>query len=111
VTYRNQTEAGSPKAPCLGSVNEPTAEPGNLCAYRGVASPKEPEDKGGSFKQFRSAFGQEFASGASTPVEGQLSQHGMTLVFTSNNWLATGTETLKEVVSVYAQGSYAVTAP
>src|SRR5262249_43796638 len=36
VTYRNEPESLAPKAPCLGSPNEPTAEPGNLCVYRGV---------------------------------------------------------------------------
>jgi hypothetical protein len=45
LNYRNENEAKSPKAPCLGSVNEPQAVKGNLCVYRGEQVGGEAEDK------------------------------------------------------------------
>jgi hypothetical protein len=45
LNYRNEAEAGSPTPPCLGSINEPQAEKGNLCVYRGATKGKETEDK------------------------------------------------------------------
>jgi hypothetical protein len=46
VNYRNEAEANSPAAPCLGSVNEPAAVKGNLCVYRGKqAGGEAAEDK------------------------------------------------------------------
>jgi hypothetical protein len=45
LNYRNEAEAKSPKAPCLGSVNEPAAVKGNLCVYRGETKGTEGEDK------------------------------------------------------------------
>src|SRR5262249_16941351 len=45
LTYRNEAEAEAPTLPCVGSVNEPTAERGNLCVYRGLQKGKEAEDQ------------------------------------------------------------------
>jgi hypothetical protein len=45
LTYKNEAESKSPAAPCSGSVNEPVAEHGNLCVYRGPTKGTETEDK------------------------------------------------------------------
>jgi hypothetical protein len=63
VTYRNEPESVLAIKHCLGSPDEPTAEPGNLCLYRGAGTPKEPTHKNAKFVHFVSPFGEEFNSG------------------------------------------------
>jgi hypothetical protein len=35
LTYRTEIQAEIPTPPCVGTVEEPVASPGNLCVYRG----------------------------------------------------------------------------
>jgi hypothetical protein len=58
LVYRNEEEATEPTKPCLGSANEPTAEPGFLCVYRGNNfGSKENEDLNAKFVGFQDAVG------------------------------------------------------
>ena len=47
-TYRNEPESAREIKPCLGSPDEPTAEPGNLCVYRAPLLAEEPTVPGSS---------------------------------------------------------------
>jgi hypothetical protein len=70
LTYRNEPQSIVPTAPCLGSTDEPFAEPGNLCTYRGGAEAGSKEtgsevgniDKNVKFTNFASAFGEEITT-------------------------------------------------
>jgi len=113
-TYRNAEEALKPEAPCLGETNEPIAEKGFLCVYRGGAGngSKENEDKNVTNKKtevfFESFFGEKIAK-----QEGVGGQDGVNLVFRTKDFNATGTgepATLTKTAYMVAQGSWAVTA-
>jgi hypothetical protein len=108
-TYRNEREAIEPKAPCLGSVNEPVAEPGNLCIYRGGAGfgSNENEDKNAKFVQFEDLFG-ETVKETGEANSGDL---GVLIVFRTNEFALEGThQPLAKEAKLTAAGSWAVTA-
>ena len=107
VTYRNDPESLAPKAPCLGSVNEPTAQPGNLCAYRGSGVAKEPTDKDAKFIGFDTPFGEEVANGTLLNKETDPGRQGMLLVFRTTQFAAAPV-TVTESALLDARGSYAV---
>src|ERR1700730_9031762 len=90
VTYRNEPESLSPKTPCLGSVNEPTAEPGNLCVYRGSGIPKEPTDTDAKFIGFATPFGEQVANGGALSPESDQGRTGMLVQFRTNKFETPG---------------------
>ena len=98
-------EAETPKAPCLGNVNEPTAEKANLCVYRGGnAGSKEEEDTNAKFATFEEPIGTE------STTAGKL---GALVVFrTEEGIFAVGETpiTLAKPAYLVAGGSWAVTA-
>ena len=113
-TYRSAEEALKPEAPCLGSVDEPIAEKGNLCVYRGGAGngSKEGEDRNVTNKKgevfFQSFFGEKIAK-----QEGVSGQAGVDLIFRTKQFNATGAGEPAEVTAtsyMAAQGSWSVTA-
>jgi len=58
AVYRTEVQAESPEAPCLGNVNEPTAEAGFLCVYRaGNFGSLEKQDENAAFYGFESPEG------------------------------------------------------
>src|SRR5262249_41630485 len=106
-----------PTAPCLGVLQELTAEPGNLCAVRNAGTPVEANDKGverepaSAGLKFRDNVGNEIKSGGSTEALGSPATKGVNLVFQSKQWNLTGTATLTEAVMIQAAGVFSVTAP
>ena len=105
ATYRNEVQAEVPVPPCMGNVNEPAAEKGNLCVYRGgnVGS-KESDDKNAKFATFEEPIGTEGT------VAGLL---GALIVFrTEEGVFEVGQPTinLSKPAYVDAGGSWAVTA-
>ena len=108
-TYRNEREALEPKAPCLGSVNEPVAEPGNLCVYRGGAGfgSKENEDRNTKFVQFEDFFGETIRETG----EANSGDLGVLIIFRTNEFGVEGAHlTLAKEAELTAAGSWAVTA-
>jgi hypothetical protein len=108
-TYRTEREALEPKAPCLGSVNEPVAEPGNLCVYRGGAGlgSKENEDRNAKFVQFEDFFGETI----NETGEGNSGDLGVLIVFRTNEFATEGPRlALAKEAHLTAAGSWAVTA-
>jgi hypothetical protein len=108
-TYRNEREALGPTAPCLGSVNEPVAEPGNLCVYRGGAGygSKENEDANAKFVQFEDFFGET----VNETGEGNSGDLGVLIIFRTNEFGKEGAHlTLAKEAHLTASGSWGVTA-
>jgi hypothetical protein len=118
ITYRNGTESGTPKTPCLGSPNEPVAETGHLCVYRGVGGigSEETQDKGVGGKTtptaptvplFDDANGTKIAE-----IEEGKGRSGVDIVFRTNQFEASSPAlaTLTEAAYMVAKGSWAVTA-
>jgi hypothetical protein len=110
ITYRNEAQALEPKAPCIGSPNEPVAEPGNLCVYRGDGSgSKESEDKNAKFFDFQDALGDSIASG--TETKGAGGHTGILIVFRTDEFNAAGKPvTLANEARLTASGSWSLTA-
>jgi hypothetical protein len=116
LNYRTEAESLGAIAPCDGSVNEPTVEPGNLCTYRGGAGlgSKEtgsgPIDTNAKFKRFEDFFGEVIEeTGFAAPASGVL---GVDMVFRTNEFKEEGTviTSLAKEASLNAKGSWAVTA-
>jgi hypothetical protein len=110
-TYRNEKQALTPELPCVGNVNEPFAEPGNLCVYRGGASygAREIEDKNAKEVQFQDLVGESVTETG----EGNSGSEGVDVIFRTNQFNATGSgppATLTESAYLYAQGSWALRA-
>jgi hypothetical protein len=108
-TYRNEREALEPRAPCLGSVNEPVAEPGNLCVYRGGAGfgSKENEDRNAKFVQFEDFFGETIKETG----EANSGDLGVLIIFRTNEFATEGGHlALAKEAHLTASGSWAVTA-
>jgi hypothetical protein len=119
VTYRNAEEALAPAAPCLGSVNEPNAEAGNLCVYRGGNfGSLESEDKnvtngkGANAKPFFEEFvgNEQYTSGSETSGEGNSGDLGIDLVWRTLQFTKEGGEvaTLSATSYTAAHGSWAI---
>jgi hypothetical protein len=104
-TYRNGKEAETPKPPCNGTINEPIAEPGNLCVYRGQQfGSLEEQDKNAAFFGAQAFSGEPFTTSKKVGVLGEL------IVFRSLDFTEEGTTpaTLKEATIMEAGGSWAV---
>lgn len=110
VVYRNEAQALEPKAPCLGSPNDPVAAPGYLCVYRaGGFGSRESEDKNAKFFDFQDALGDSIASG--TETEGAAGRIGILIVFRTNEFNAEGNPVvLAKEARLTASGSWSVTA-
>jgi hypothetical protein len=118
VNYRNETEALSATAPCIGSVAEPVVEPvGNFCAYRGgnTAGIKEKGegvgnvDKDVKFVTFEAANGDKIAPGEKTGTSGD-GDDGLLIVFRTNQFNEGAPETVTEEAHLNGVGSWAVAA-
>jgi hypothetical protein len=117
ITYRNGTESGTPKTPCLGSPNEPVAEKGHLCVYRGVGGigSEETQDKGVGGKATPTAptvpFFEDFTGTKLTEINEGHGRLGVDIVFRTNQFEATSPAlaTLTETAYMVAKGSWAVT--
>ena len=122
IKYRNEAESTAPAAPCLGSVNEPTAEKGNLCVLRGAQKGKELEDKNITepaaialpWGTFSTPFGEFIANGGECNKENGQCQNGVFVVFRTAQFGETGgggePKTVTAASYLNAQGSWAVTA-
>lgn len=117
ATYRNEAEAIAPRAPCLGSTNEPVAEPGNLCVYRGEGIPQEhafepgfAHDENAKFVAFQLPGGELRKSGELLPTE-SITLSSLMIVFRTDEFNErTGEVTLAKPAHLTAAGSWALTA-
>jgi hypothetical protein len=110
VKYKNEKESGETTVPpCLGSTNEPTAEPGNFCAYRGAGVVVESKDKNAKFVTFEDGNGEEFTSGSTLPNEVFTGNLGLRIAFRTTQFSTTPT-TVTEATELNAGGGWALTA-
>ena len=116
LNYRNEAESLAPKAPCLGSVNEPQAEKGNLCVYRGSQKGKETEDKNikepnavGNTEGFATPIGEHIANEAECDKENGQCSTAVFVVFRTAQFEEPGV-TVSAASYLDASGSWAVTA-
>jgi hypothetical protein len=101
ATYRNATEAEAPKAPCNGTINEPIAEVGNLCVYRGAPlGGLETADKNAAFFGFVEPNGTPFTTSKKVGFLGEL------VLFRSVNNSPSFKEEVGEEPGVITEGSY-----
>jgi hypothetical protein len=110
LVYRNETQALEPKSPCLGSPNEPVAEPGFLCVYRGGNfGSKESEDANAKFLGFQDPLGQNITQANEGVNFGPVA---VLIVFRTTEFNAAGEPlTLAKQARLTASGSWALTAP
>jgi len=106
VVYRDETNSHAPTPPCVGSVNEPHAEPGFLCFYRGGNFGFLEKEDTGVFDDFYTPEGGKQAT--ATSKEGARS--GALIVFTTKEFEEEfPIEAIKESSYVSAAGSWSVT--
>jgi hypothetical protein len=124
VHYRNATEALKPEGACKGSVDEPIAEKGSLCVYRGGAGNGSKEDEDSNVTKTQAAsscagkatgvFFENFFGECIEAIEGVGGQDGVDVVFrtTSPTFVEGGNLTTKVTApgKMVAHGSWAVTA-
>jgi hypothetical protein len=72
TSTRTKRKNTTVKARCLGSTNEPDAEPGNRCVERGSGVPKERADQDAKFVTFDTPFGEETKPRETLPGETDL---------------------------------------
>jgi hypothetical protein len=119
LNYRNEAEALSATAPCVGSVAEPIIAPvGNFCAYRGGNSAGMKEkgagvgnvDKNAKFFAFEAANGDVINLGEKTGTSGD-GDAGVAIVFRTNEFSTEEpVESLAAESNLNALGSWAVAA-
>jgi hypothetical protein len=116
LNYRNEAEAEAPKAPCFGAPNEPQAERGNLCVYRGVQRGKETEDKNikepnaaGNTEGFATPLGEFIENGKECNKESGNCQTAVMVVFRTAQFAEPGV-TVTATSYLDARGTWAVTA-
>jgi hypothetical protein len=99
---------------CLGSVDEPTAEPGKLCIQRGNAPPKETTDLNASFKGFFNPVGEGglIATNPTPTFSGEVdaTRTGLMVVFRTATFNEATPEKVAAESGLIASGSWAVTA-
>jgi hypothetical protein len=119
LKYRNETEAEAPVPPCVGSPNEPQAEKGNLCVYRGLTVAKEatgdreiiePGAEVAPAGGFATPLGEFIKSGEECNKESGNCQLGVMVVFRTKGFVEAGTGTVTGSAYLNAWGSWAVTA-
>jgi hypothetical protein len=117
LKYRNEVEALAPQLPCIGSVNEPTAEKGNLCVYRGETKGRETEDRNikepnaaGNLETFKTPSGEFIANGGECNKETDQCQLGVQVIFRTAQFAEPGLVTVTALSYLNASGSWAVTA-
>jgi hypothetical protein len=117
LKYKNETESQVPALPCIGSVNEPVAQKGNLCVYRGLQKGKEAEDTNITepaaiplpWGTFATPLGEFIANGGECNKENGQCQNGVVVIFRTAQF---GEPRVKVTAESYldAKGSWAVTA-
>jgi hypothetical protein len=110
LQYKPESENGLVKAPCLGSTNEPDAEPGNLCVTRGSGNPKEATDKSAAFVGFTTAFGEQKKAGETLSAATDLGRVGMLIQFRTTTFEEAAPKTVPAEARLNAKGSWAVRA-
>jgi hypothetical protein len=124
LKYKNEAESQSPALPCVGSVNEPIAEKGNLCVYRGVQFGKEAEDKNITepaaialpWGTFATPFGEFIPNNQECNKENGQCQAGVLVLFRTAQFGEVGDgitgepKTVTAASYLDARGSWAVTA-
>jgi hypothetical protein len=118
LNYRNESEAISIIKPCLGAPNEPTAEKGNLCVYRGSSAAKEAGDKeiiepGAEVLPagtFATPLGEFIAQGGECAKETGVCQTAVMVIFRTKGFVEAGGGTVAGPAYLNAFGSWAVTA-
>jgi hypothetical protein len=120
LTYKNEAESGAPALPCVGSVNEPIAQKGNLCVLRGVSKLKEAQDKGiiepnaEIEKTFTTPFGEGLNPKEECNNETNHCNAGVLLIFRTTGFndeplTNPEPEPTKELAYLQARGSWAMT--
>jgi hypothetical protein len=116
LKYKNEAESQVPALPCIGSVNEPTAEKGNLCVYRGRERGTETEDRNikepnaaGNIETFKTPMGEFIANGGECNTETDQCQLGVLVIFRTAQF-AVPQVTVTALSYLNASGSWAVTA-
>jgi len=117
LNYRNEAEALTATAPCVGSTSEPVINPvGNFCAYRGGKSAGSKEtgtgvgnvDKNVTSRPFFEGFAGEKIEETGLSGEGD---DGILLVFRTNEFsTAAPVEGILVESNLNAAGSWAVAA-
>jgi hypothetical protein len=115
LNYLNEAEAKAPKAPCLGSANEPIAEKGNLCVYRGeIKGGEAAEDKNitePGAPAFAEPKGGFIANKGSCVISTDSCQTGVLVIFRSVGFVEGGAPgTVTAPTTLNARGSWTVTA-
>jgi hypothetical protein len=118
LKYKNEPESQVPALPCVGSPNEPQAERGNLCVYRGLQRGKESaEDKNikepnaaGNLETFKTPNGEFIANGGECNKETDQCQLGVQVIFRTAQFAEPAPVTVTAPSSLNASGSWAVTA-
>jgi hypothetical protein len=103
ANYRTaqETEASTITPPCLGSVDEPLAEPGNLCVYRGQSlGGLETQDKNAAF------FGFTDPVGENSTISGHVGELGEMILFRSVHNSPSFKEEVGEEPGVITQGAF-----
>jgi hypothetical protein len=117
IKYKNEAESEVPALPCIGSVNEPVAQKGNLCVYRGLQRGKETEDKNikepnaaGNTEGFATPLGEFIANGGECNKENGQCQNGVVVIFRTAQFAEPGGVSVTATSYLDARGSWAVTA-
>jgi hypothetical protein len=119
VVYKNEAESKTVTPPCSGSVNEPVAEHGNLCVYRGEQKGSEAvEDKNikepGAAVAPEGAFaapkGEFIVNKGSCVTAADNCQTGILVIFRSAQFAEPTPVTVAAATSLNARGSWTVTA-
>jgi hypothetical protein len=110
LVYRSEAVSSTPTPPCVGSLNEPNAEAGALCVYRGGdKGMKESEDKNAKFVKWADALGNYYANEALTAAKS--GRTGMLVLFRTNEFVETETPTtISAAALLVASGSWSVRA-
>ncbi len=108
AVYRNEAQTNEPEAPCLGSAEEPGAEPGFLCIYSGEAfGEKESEWENAEFFGFQSPGGR-----TTSGLESKGGILGESIVFRSKEFNEEAPILhIKAQAYLNTGGSWAVTSP
>jgi len=107
AVYRDEVNAHAPTPPCVGSVNEPHAEPGFVCFYRGGNfGSLESEDTNAAFFNFAQPEG----GFQTTPTAKEGARSGEIILFRSTPFDEEPPETeVTENAYLSAFGSWSVT--
>jgi hypothetical protein len=101
ITYRPEAVSETPTPPCMGTIEEPVAAPGNMCVYRGeLKGGLETQDKNAAFFGFDSPKGENAILAKRPGFTGEL------ILFRSVNNSPSFKEEVGEEPGVITEGSY-----